>query len=633
MAEQKPDSEATGEKQITKTSTATSAKTRSMTGSPQVNFKLTKSQADQLLGAQEPVPQPKSNVISPELASQLSQSEFIKDENLKSQLTSYAAPLMSPAEEAQVAEPAESEFTENLTGVPAPAPIQDKAQENVVQAQVDPSSMTWQERQEYLQTRLNEKDARMREKIMAGEVSPEEMVSFAKKQQKLAEKKAGEEAISARDREEKISGKYDMYLEKLNEVQENNKILAEQGFPTLPEPNISEFLDKSDMQFAVESDMEIPEAVAIKAKEEIDALAEAEALEAQKEIERKLARDQQSAAEVQAEQAKKSAENAKAAEEQVAKKTKEVEEEVTGGRGIEATNLSELFDSADTGRKFQTGFAIMLGGIAQGLMGSSVNPAIQQLDKIFKNNQEKKDLALEKMKQLVKSKENSTKGELELVKLRKAYADLEKVQLEIKQKRIVEVSGSMGGAALSDEQYNLLSQNRETREMLVTGPDNRPYKAVSKEAATELRKQKNETEPAINQLNQIIDLVGTYNKLNPLDPERAAMESRLTAIAGKLRIPLTGPGVLTDNEYKRLRNAIGDPNKIVTLDSIQIAKMRAVKDVLVDDLNIRYKNAGVPVSLSPREVVINEASRKYPNLSRPQIVRLLVKAKKIDYGI
>ena len=68
------------------------------------------------------------------------------------------------------------------------------------------------------------------------------------------------------------------------------------------------------------------------------------------------------------------------------------------------------------------------------------------------------------------------------------------------------------------------------------------------------------------------------NKLSPND--RAALGTELSLLTGKMRLAVLGPGAMTEAEYDRLKEALGDPAKIITFPGTQQLKLRTVMNRL-----------------------------------------------------
>lgn len=103
-----------------------------------------------------------------------------------------------------------------------------------------------------------------------------------------------------------------------------------------------------------------------------------------------------------------------------------------------------------------------------------------------------------------------------------------------------------------------------------------------------------EINPAIEGLGRIQTLAKDFNKITDLT-KRAQIQTELAAVLGALRIPITGPGILTESERQSiLKDVIGNPNAIVTLPSLMRAKLQTTMNKLSTDLAARGKIAGLP---------------------------------------
>lgn len=118
--------------------------------------------------------------------------------------------------------------------------------------------------------------------------------------------------------------------------------------------------------------------------------------------------------------------------------------------------------------------------------------------------------------------------------------------------------------------------------------------ASNKEQGQEFIKYASETAPAIRGLKRIQDLTKGFNKITDLT-KRAEIQTELAAVLGALRIPITGPGILTESERQDILNkVIGNPNAIMELSSIMRHKLKTTLNKLRIDLADRGKIAGLP---------------------------------------
>jgi hypothetical protein len=117
--------------------------------------------------------------------------------------------------------------------------------------------------------------------------------------------------------------------------------------------------------------------------------------------------------------------------------------------------------------------------------------------------------------------------------------------------------------------------------------------AKDKEAASNFQKYVGELQPALGSINRINELKKSLNKFDLSSPARAAIETEVATLAGALRVPIVGTGPLTDAERVFLQGLVGNPNKILTLDSLQAARLSQIQKKLNDDINAVAKSYGL----------------------------------------
>ena len=107
--------------------------------------------------------------------------------------------------------------------------------------------------------------------------------------------------------------------------------------------------------------------------------------------------------------------------------------------------------------------------------------------------------------------------------------------------------------------------------------------------AKEFKELYSEAEDASHLLSQVIDMVE-----HGLDGERpswldikfkdrsliAAIKATITPLKGKLRLPLIGPGAVSEYEQEILAEAIADPTAFFSLESSNLIKLRTLKTIV-----------------------------------------------------
>lgn len=123
--------------------------------------------------------------------------------------------------------------------------------------------------------------------------------------------------------------------------------------------------------------------------------------------------------------------------------------------------------------------------------------------------------------------------------------------------------------------------------------------ASNPELANQFNKARTEIESAITGAKRILEATKDFNRITDLS-ERARIKTELQALVGNLRLPFTGPGAMTDNEYQRLADTIGDPTSLASLPKVQRAKLETVLKKLETDLKGKAKAAGILLKEPPK---------------------------------
>jgi len=287
------------------------------------------------------------------------------------------------------------------------------------------------------------------------------------------------------------------------------------------------------------------------------------------------------------------------------------------GQGPGATNqalsmIMKQLDKENEGKvnAFKTGLAGQQ--TLAGEASKSAQMARQQGSDTATNALQNKALQLETIQAKIEQMASPYKGQMAQAKAQELIAGIQKeknaVESLFKQQQLQrELTNSLGN--LSYEQYDKLNPAQKAS---IPEPIRKQYEdmkesfvpgygvAGNKNLAQEFIKQKDAVEPALAGLKRVDDLANNYNKILGLTTlegrnQRAKIQSEIVSIIGSLRIPLTGPGILTDGEVKRLKSIIGDPSDFLSLSSTQKAHRDEMKRILEDNLAQKAKGAGLPV--------------------------------------
>jgi hypothetical protein len=313
-------------------------------------------------------------------------------------------------------------------------------------------------------------------------------------------------------------------------------------------------------------------------------------------------------------------------------------------------SLSQILQDGSWGQRLGAVLAIGLGSVGAALTGQP-NAALSYFDKMAEAQAQKDKLNADQKESL--KRQLYEQGVLELKKLEAATdSAYKKDQINMQRQQLnnaiaaaraqqeataaqntARASIFSGARAISEDEFAALEKNE--REAVVSLADGRKVMAVNKSAAEKLRAYMADTVPAIQRLEQYKQLIESGNPLNLKD--RAKAEGLSTAIVGALRLPLTGPGVLTDTERAELRKAIGRFG-VFNLSAVEREKVKLlIKDLKANtQYNARISGVKLPVideqfyrvgeRMVPETKLVELYKKRNPKLSDEQIVTAIQKS-------
>lgn len=167
------------------------------------------------------------------------------------------------------------------------------------------------------------------------------------------------------------------------------------------------------------------------------------------------------------------------------------------------------------------------------------------------------------------------------------------MQLKQSQAQSYMLQSVQGGnkKVLSDSELTVMeSVNKGYRDRWVQGFG----PAANSEQAKEFIKYTESIVPAIEGLERVQALARDYNKISDYG-KRKQIEAEVSSLVGALRVPVTGPGVLTPAEAAMIRNnVIGDPSKLLAMSKFQMMTLQTTLNKLKSDVRTRGKIAGLP---------------------------------------
>ena len=291
---------------------------------------------------------------------------------------------------------------------------------------------------------------------------------------------------------------------------------------------------------------------------------------------------------------------------------------------IELSKIGEesFFERQNTFGQIATGIALALGSISaagRSKRGSeALDTIMQAVDRDIKTQKLNQDA------QLARKKHGLEIAKLRLGEVARksgnsiAIANAEEFdrKLSLEQEKIDQERANLK-ALQSGGPIDPSMLSKDDRERSVRMPDGTIRLADNKEAAKDLTKFKNEVEPAKSAAERVLQLSKEGSRFSLEDRARIATE--MQGIIGNLRLSFLGPGAMTEAEYDRLKDTLGNPNAFFALPEIERVKLQTVVKKLNTDLDTRYKNAGVPRPKSKRAKLIDRMRRQNPGASNKNI--------------
>jgi hypothetical protein len=279
-------------------------------------------------------------------------------------------------------------------------------------------------------------------------------------------------------------------------------------------------------------------------------------------------------------------------------------------------NRANPFVSGDTGQKLAAGIAIALGGIGGALTRQGGNVGLDMINKIIDRDVDQQKFNIEK--NLMRKKMGMEVSQNLLQDLHQQFGDqmqaeaaTKAIMLEQAKNKLDSISSKYQSPEIQGKALELKGQldaeqaknlytfrqsayQRQFMQSLMQGgqPGEMPAQALkmlpkeyqetyvpgygfapNKEDKEAFQKTRAELEPLTTEIDGIMRDVksGAFNKLNPVD--RAKMATRLNGLLGPLREKY-GFKTMTEGDLDFLQKSVGNPNKIFTTASIELAKLQ-----------------------------------------------------------
>lgn len=293
-------------------------------------------------------------------------------------------------------------------------------------------------------------------------------------------------------------------------------------------------------------------------------------------------------------------------------------------------SFGEIMQGGSWGQKIMANIALALGSFSQVYTGSKTNPALDMIDKGVEHQARKDKLRfdqklalkrelLESGQQKIKILTAQTNNAETKAKLNMMYQQIEakrqetQAELQAALQQQVQAKNIYSGAPISDEVMATLKPDEQKSVVTIGG---KKYMVTGgPQAAQKFREEFTESTATLGKLKQYEKFVekgglGTIGEkgLTGYYKDKGAANTLKTAIVGALRLPMTGPGILTDKERESLVKAIGDYG-IFDLPAFQKPKLQ----IVIKDLEARMQGSADMVGIKAPVV-----SRQFVKLANGQ---------------
>lgn len=134
-----------------------------------------------------------------------------------------------------------------------------------------------------------------------------------------------------------------------------------------------------------------------------------------------------------------------------------------------------------------------------------------------------------------------------------------------------------------------------SRELETTGFEGR---ARTKEEAAKFRETKTDIEGVVQGINEVEKIGKQYVGKNWLtggvdkrELQKLAQQ-KVGLLVGALRLPITGPGAMTDSERKFIEGLIGNPTTVFSISDIEFSLLRSIREKMSNYLDRRALDIG-----------------------------------------
>jgi hypothetical protein len=400
---------------------------------------------------------------------------------------------------------------------------------------------------------------------------------------------------------------------RINEYKADLKTMIDQGYPEDKLPRDPE-LDAIIAERAKAS--EAREVANVPTEEEVKAVAE---------VQKKDTAEREGVKRAQIAEAQARQNQIQEGEKAKQRELEEVQKEV------EVRTPADVFGNATTAGKILMLIAAASSGIAYQLRGGRGKTYIdriqEQIDKTIAEKRLSEEAArkekLAAYEMAIKMADRQAKSTKDAVMLQNAMLTGQKLRrAQLREQASDRVlAAKRAGVVINPADLDMASP--EVQERIITVPDALGGGKIlidSGKDRNELIKSLSEAESAYRRIGPMVQRAQNLTAAEiatgqvGLSEEVAVIQTELKSLVGALRIPFTGPGVLTDTEFARLEKAIGDPTSLASMAPavrrVQIRRLKAVESILKTSMRASLAARGANIKLTPQEQIFMKTRQK-----------------------
>lgn len=178
-----------------------------------------------------------------------------------------------------------------------------------------------------------------------------------------------------------------------------------------------------------------------------------------------------------------------------------------------------------------------------------------------------------------------------------AKANMIKALAEIQIKK-AELAKDMQKASLEQKAMQAIAGNDRNAQAMAMLPENLRERyvpgyglALTKDSASKANELVGTYNDAFSGIRQLQGMIKKASSLSPTDRAKASTVAEI--LKGALRVPIVGPGAVSESEWKLLDNIIADPTTLFSLSSTNKARLEALYSRLQSKLNATVTQYGL----------------------------------------